>query len=161
MVNVVDFGVFVDIGLGTSCLVHVSQLANHYIRDPHKFYAVGDVLKVWVTEIDTSQRRIKLTAIRPGTPKPQRRKKSESYKPRQGGGKRGGAPAGKGSGGRPAHARKDRFKRSNVRRRPPKPVKPISEDMLAGEKPMRSFSDLAQFYDKKTDEHKKPKKSDS
>ena len=162
VVNVVDFGVFVDIGLGASCLVHVSQLANHYIHDPHKFYAVGDVMKVWVTEVDTPQRRIKLTAIRPGTPKPQRPKRSEGHKPRRGKPEGAGKSSYSGKGrGKPHSRNKDRYSRQNTRRRPAKPVKPISEDMLAGEKPMRSFSDLAQFYDKKTDETKKPKKKDS
>ena len=69
VVNVVDFGVFVDIGLGESSLVHVSQLSNHFIKDPHRFFSVGDVLKVWVSEIDAERRRVKLTAIRPGSKK--------------------------------------------------------------------------------------------
>ena len=69
VVNVVDFGVFVDIGLGESSLVHVSQLSNHYIADPHKVFAVGDAMKVWVTEVSATQRRVRLTAIRPGVKK--------------------------------------------------------------------------------------------
>ena len=48
VVNVVDFGVFVDIGLGVSCLVHISQLSNRYMKDLHQHYCVGDRLNVWV-----------------------------------------------------------------------------------------------------------------
>ncbi|MEE2827363.1 MAG: helix-hairpin-helix domain-containing protein, partial [Planctomycetota bacterium] len=153
VVNVVDFGVFVDIGLGTSCLVHVSQLANRYIKDPHEDFAVGDVLQVWVTEVDATQRRVKLTAIRPGS----KRKPGGKRGP-----KRGGPSAAKGQGSsRPRsthrHQRqaggKPRFKKSHEksRRRPPKPVKPITDEMLSGNAPMRSFSDLSQFYDKKSE----------
>ena len=141
VVNVVDFGVFVDIGLGTSCLVHVSQLSNHFIQDPHRFYAVGDSLKVWVTEVELEKRRVKLTAVAPKFT----RGKSDS-KPR---------------------ARRGKFQKTNNRQpnrsggkkfnkpRKPKPVKPITDDMLKGSAPMRSFSDLAQFFDKNADKGKK------
>jgi uncharacterized protein len=67
VLNVVDFGAFVDIGLHDSGLVHVSQMANRYIRDPHEVVAVGDIIKVWVLEIDKSRRRVSLTMIAPGT----------------------------------------------------------------------------------------------
>ncbi|HZZ70669.1 MAG TPA: Tex-like N-terminal domain-containing protein [Pirellulales bacterium] len=69
VLNVVDFGAFVDIGLHDSGLVHISQLANKYIRDPHEVVAVGDVVKVWVLEIDKTRRRVSLTMIAPGTPR--------------------------------------------------------------------------------------------
>ena len=65
MLNVVDFGAFVDIGLHDTGLVHVSQLANRYIRDPHEVAAVGDIVKVWVLEIDKTRRRVSLTMIPP------------------------------------------------------------------------------------------------
>ena len=67
VLNVVDFGAFVDIGLHDSGLVHVSQIANHFVRDPHEVVAVGDIVKVWVLEIDKSRRRVSLTMIAPGT----------------------------------------------------------------------------------------------
>jgi uncharacterized protein len=67
VLNVVDFGAFVDIGLRDSGLVHVSQLANRYIRDPHEVAAVGDIVKVWVLEIDKTRRRVSLTMIPPGS----------------------------------------------------------------------------------------------
>ncbi len=163
VVNVVDFGVFVDIGLGESSLVHVSQLSNHFVRDPHQLYAVGDVLKVWVSEIDTERRRVKLTAVRPGSKKapPKRRRRYEGSKtdgkPEERSGARSGPgkPAGKFGGGRkyegsnPSRSR-SYSKGSSYKDRPkhkskPKPVKPITESMLEGKEPMRSFSDLAQF----------------
>ncbi len=149
VVNVVDFGVFVDIGLGESCLVHVSQLSTRYISDPQMVYAVGDVMKVWVSEIDGERRRVKLTAIRPGT-----KKETGSGRRRSESGKRGKKPN---RDGRPAHAR-PKFERKKTERRPPakpKPVIPITEDMLKGEAPMRSFSDLLQFKKKTPEDSKK------
>ena len=151
VVNVVDFGAFVDIGLGTSCLVHVSQLANHFIRDPHRFFAVGDTLRVWVTEIDSKQRRVKLTAVQPQELRPKREPRSKSFrKPgsQKPSGRRDGRRDGKRDGKRAGASSGKRF--SKPRR--PKPVKPITDDMLQGAEPMRSFSDLAQFYDKKPDD---------
>jgi transcriptional accessory protein Tex/SPT6 len=71
VLNVVDFGAFVDIGLHDSGLVHVSQLANRYVRDPHEVVSVGDIVKVWVMEIDKTRRRVSLTMIPPGTKKPE------------------------------------------------------------------------------------------
>ncbi len=67
VLNVVDFGAFVDIGLHDSGLVHISQLANRYIRDPHEVASVGDIVKVWVLEIDKTRRRVSLTMIPPGS----------------------------------------------------------------------------------------------
>ncbi len=61
VLNVVDFGAFVDIGLHDSGLVHVSQLANRFVRDPHDVVSVGDIVKVWVVEIDKTRRRVSLT----------------------------------------------------------------------------------------------------
>ena len=52
VLNVVDFGAFVDIGMHDSGLVHVSQLADKFVRDPHNVIAVGDVVRVWVLEVD-------------------------------------------------------------------------------------------------------------
>jgi uncharacterized protein len=72
VLNVVDFGVFVDIGLSDSGLVHISRLADRFIRDPHEVVGVGDVLKVWVVDVDKTRRRVSLTAIPPGTEKPHR-----------------------------------------------------------------------------------------
>jgi uncharacterized protein len=48
VLNVVDFGAFVDVGLKDSGLVHISQLANRYVKNPFEVVAVGDVVTVWV-----------------------------------------------------------------------------------------------------------------
>ena len=66
VLNVVDFGAFVDIGMHDSGLVHVSQLADKFVRDPHEVIAVGDIVKVWVMEVDKQRRRVSLTMIPPG-----------------------------------------------------------------------------------------------
>jgi len=90
VLNVVDFGAFVDIGLHDTGLVHISQLANKYVRDPHDIVSVGDIVKVWVHEIDKTRRRVSLTMIAPGTERaqPQRREKRKGEprrpKPAQG-----------------------------------------------------------------------------
>lgn len=65
VLNVVDFGVFVDIGLNDSGLVHISQLADRYVPNPHEVCAVGDIVKVWVLSIDKARRRVSLTMIDP------------------------------------------------------------------------------------------------
>ena len=67
VLNVVDFGAFVDIGLKDSGLVHISQLANRYIKSPHDVVSVGDVVTVWVMSVDQERKRVSLTMVKPGT----------------------------------------------------------------------------------------------
>lgn len=84
VLNVVDFGAFVDIGLKDSGLVHISQMANRYIRNPYEIVAVGDVVTVWVLSVDLDRRRVSLTMIKPGTErKPPERKPQEARPPRE------------------------------------------------------------------------------
>ncbi len=59
--NVVDFGAFIDIGVKQDGLVHVSEMADRYVRDPHKIVAVGDVVTVRVIKIDLERGRIGLS----------------------------------------------------------------------------------------------------
>lgn len=75
VLNVVDFGAFVDIGLKDSGLVHISQMANRYIKNPYDVVSVGDVVVVWVMTVDQERRRVSLTMIPPGTERkpPERR----------------------------------------------------------------------------------------
>ena len=80
VLNVVDFGAFVDIGLHDTGLVHISQLANRYVRDPHDVVSVGDIVKVWVHEIDKTRRRVSLTMIPPGTEREAPPKRGEKRK---------------------------------------------------------------------------------
>src|SRR4029077_4892063 len=77
VLNVVDFGAFVDVGLSDSGLIHISQLSSGYVRDPHDVVAVGDQVRAWVTSIDKDRRRVALTMIQPGTerPRPQKRER--------------------------------------------------------------------------------------
>ena len=59
--NVANFGAFVDIGVHQDGLVHISQLANRFVEDPHKVVKVGDVVNVRVLEVDANRKRISLT----------------------------------------------------------------------------------------------------
>ena len=61
--NVVDFGVFVDCGVKDDGLVHISQLSNQYIKHPLDVVSVGDIVKVWVKDIDLKRHRLQLTML--------------------------------------------------------------------------------------------------
>ncbi|MBW3543308.1 MAG: S1 RNA-binding domain-containing protein, partial [Planctomycetes bacterium] len=67
VLNVVDFGAFVDVGLKDSALVHVSEMAERYVASPHEMVAIGDVLRVWVLRVDRERRRVSLTMRAPET----------------------------------------------------------------------------------------------
>ena len=59
--NVIDFGVFVDIGVHQDGLVHISQITNRYIKHPSEVLKVGDIVKVKVLSVDVAKKRISLT----------------------------------------------------------------------------------------------------
>ena len=59
--NVIDFGVFVDIGVHQDGLVHISQVADRFLRHPSEAVSVGDVVKVVVLEVDEKKKRISLS----------------------------------------------------------------------------------------------------
>ncbi|MCB0300808.1 MAG: S1 RNA-binding domain-containing protein, partial [Calditrichaeota bacterium] len=59
--NVVDFGAFVDIGVKRDGLVHVSEMADRYIKNPMEVVAVGDIVSVKVIEVDMQRGRVKLS----------------------------------------------------------------------------------------------------
>jgi uncharacterized protein len=97
--NVTNFGAFVDIGVHQDGLVHISMLANKFVKDPHEVVKAGEVVKVKVLEVDEKRKRIALTmrlddqAVRPrdaGTPqKPEPRRPPRAPReqpPPQGGG---------------------------------------------------------------------------
>jgi uncharacterized protein len=219
VLNVVDFGVFVDIGIHESGLIHISHLADHYIKDAHEVLAVGDIVKVWVVDVDKERKRISLSMLPPGTERkrehrelrgerrsPQNQDSRQDRPPRgprpsdspQGGsqqgspqqkeprhdtprseGSRGGgnprtdrenrgaaaakpasenrrtSPPGQRHGedrrdsrsGKGDRRRTERFERSkSFEVTTPKNLKPITEEMKKGAAPLRSFSDLAQFF---------------
>jgi uncharacterized protein len=64
--NVAAFGAFVDLGVHQDGLVHVSQLADRFVKDPHEVVKAGDVVKVRVTEVDVARKRIALTMRKDG-----------------------------------------------------------------------------------------------
>jgi protein Tex len=167
VLNVVDFGAFVDVGLSDSGLVHISQLSSGYVRDPHDVVAVGDQVRAWVTAIDNDRRRVALTMIPPGTEKPRpARSRGPRRRPlaaqpqaqRQGD---GAAPSREQAGppphraAKPARGRHDRRPAKRPQRTGPyekraaKETIPITKAMEEGKEFMRSFGDLMQFHKKK------------
>lgn len=59
--NVVDFGAFVDIGVHEDGLLHISEMSDRFIRNPHEMYAVGDVIDVRIKSVDLARKRISLS----------------------------------------------------------------------------------------------------
>ena len=64
--NVIDFGVFVDIGVHQDGLVHISQISNKFLKHPSEAVAVGDIVKVVVLEVDEKKKRISLSMKQAG-----------------------------------------------------------------------------------------------
>lgn len=171
VLNVVDFGVFVDIGLSDSGLIHISRLADRYIRDPHEVVGVGDVLKVWVVEVDKNRRRVSLTAIAPGSEKPQRPPRERGpRRPRQEGAQaRGPQPAGVGAGDRPPGDRPPRPPGDRPRRddrprgdrpqgdRPPGDRPPGDRPRRDDQRPQRGGPPRGRGQDRRRDEPPQPR----
>ena len=63
--NVVDFGAFVDIGVKQDGLVHISKLSNNFVKHPLDVVAVGDVVTVWIDDVDSTKGRVALTMLQP------------------------------------------------------------------------------------------------
>ena len=166
VLNVVDFGAFVDIGLHDSGMVHISQLSRRYVRDPHDVVCVGQVVNVWVLEIDKARRRVALTMIKPGTepkkperpPRKQQRPQAPPARVAEGTGPQA-APL-EGAAQRPPRPRRNHEAKKPSRDRGPrtytvaskKPVKPISKEMREGKEPLRTFGDLKQFFENRDSE---------
>ncbi len=62
--NVVDFGAFVDIGLKNDGLVHISKLSTSFVSHPSTVVSVGDIVKVYVSEIDTQRNKVQLSMVK-------------------------------------------------------------------------------------------------
>jgi uncharacterized protein len=203
VLNVVDFGCFVDIGMHDSGLVHVSHIADRFIRDPHEVVTVGDVVKVWVLAVDKERRRVSLTMVQPGTERPRpprhghkppqgakpeaapsdgtisdqthseggtdqreqnrnkfsRRDQGQQNRPPRGDRPPQGDKPSRPDGQQPYDARSNQRRPQSSRPRPhaqhqprsrPKPFIPITDAMKEGKEPMRTFGDLIQFYEQKT-----------
>ncbi len=172
VLNVVDFGAFVDVGLKDSGLVHISQLANKYIKSPYDHVSVGDVVTVWVMNIDMDRKRISLTMIPPGTDrKPLERKTTPIQRERREPvGDRGTRtpkprfPAQIATPGKPSPAKShsprpaarqgaEQVQRSPNRQtttpRKNKPTPKLSDEALKGATPLRTFSELKALYEAK------------
>ncbi len=124
VIGVADFGVFVDLGPECSGLIHISRLAPDFIEDPHQFVQVGDLVPVWVLNVDEKKKRVSLTAIPPGTPSRRDAQNQESSQDRggnagrdnrnqrndrnQGGSREGRPPAAENRSPMPAGAGNDR-----------------------------------------------------
>ena len=83
--NVAAFGAFVDIGVHQDGLVHVSQLADKFIKDPHEVVKAGDVVRVRVTEVDVPRKRIGLTMRKDNAGTPDTPTQSKAGRPERGG----------------------------------------------------------------------------
>lgn len=188
VLNVVDFGAFVDVGLSDSGLVHISRMSNGYVGSPHEIVAVGNAVQVWVASVDAERKRVSLTMVEPGAEKP---KPSRGPRRRRGGGKptgnqakqsdgaatdQGAESSKRSGGGRPSGGRRDRNRRDKSRpggrgqsrdnsrggrsktyeSRSKAPPKPITREMEEGTEAMRTFGDLLQFHQKKSQGEEKP-----
>jgi uncharacterized protein len=83
--NVIDFGAFVDIGVHQDGLVHISQISYRFIKHPSELLTVGDIVKVWVLEVDLQKKKIALTMKDPALAfekgkKPPREERTEKPK---------------------------------------------------------------------------------
>ncbi len=172
VLNVLDFGAFVDIGMHDSGLVHISQLSSRYVRDPHDVVSVGEIVRVWVLELDKARRRVALTML---SPQERERQQAATEQRKQGRGRgRGRSQAGEPAAApqQPGGAAPPTGERPPRPARPPRPpkrrgrpeeerprerqprvyetkrkreAKPLSDAMRQGREPLRTFGDLKQF----------------
>ncbi|MBL9125603.1 MAG: helix-hairpin-helix domain-containing protein [Planctomycetaceae bacterium] len=175
VLNVVDFGAFVDIGLTDSGLVHISELADKFVSNPHEVVAVGDIVKVWVLSVDKDRRRVSLTMIPPGSRKGPaersgRRGEEGAHPPSSGEAASSGRPArvDRPAGGRPSgggrkprqHGHKQAVGAGTARSaayesRPPRKTKPpvavkLTKSQVEGKDPLHSFAALKVLLDLKS-----------
>ena len=154
VLNVVDFGAFVDIGLSDSGLVHISQLANKYVPNPHEVVAVGDIVKVWVLGVDKQRRRVSLTMIEPGTeraPEPRPEKRATGGENRSRGRRerpRTRKPAVAGG----AQAKKPPRSTTRPQRKPSFVPATLSQAKQDGKEPLRTFGELKRLFELKSED---------
>ncbi|KZM52065.1 Tex family protein [Labrenzia sp. OB1] len=92
--NVTNFGAFVDVGVHQDGLVHVSQLADRFVDDPHKIVKAGDIVSVTVLDVDVPRKRISMTMKSQADYQGQRERTGQEQ-----GGQNQGRPGGRGPGG--------------------------------------------------------------
>lgn len=137
--NVTDFGAFVDIGVHQDGLIHLSELANRYVKNPREVVLLGETVRVKVVGIDSGKNRISLS--RKAVPQDFRRKPAEpgERRPERGAEREGGfAGRPRGAAPGPEGARAQRFERS----RPGAPGQP-------GERPRRQDAPQPRRDDKR------------
>ncbi len=81
--NVTAFGAFIDVGVHQDGLVHLSMMANEFIKDPAEVVKAGDIVKVWVLDVDMQRKRISLSMIGPDSQaasKPAQKRDAQSHK---------------------------------------------------------------------------------
>lgn len=133
--NVVDFGAFVDVGLKDSGLVHISQLANKFIKSPYDIVSVGDIVTVWVMAVDMERRRVSLTMIAPGT----ERRQTERRPYGQGHGQEHSGPP---------------FRREHRDDRPPRGPRPDGPRPEGGEQQAQQQGDGHRRFDQRGQDHR-------
>jgi len=162
VLNVVDFGVFVDIGLKDSGLVHISQMSRHYVRSPHDIAAVGDIVTVWVMQIETERRRVSLTMVDPASPvqqpasrapQPADRPAPKNTKNETSAVTRIAPEKARSPEGAPPASANERPSNARPSANPPagnkpsnKPAPKLSTDQSKGREPLRGFDELKQLW---------------
>lgn len=156
VLNVVDFGAFVDIGLNDSGLVHISQMADRFVQNPHEVAAVGDIVKVWVLSIDKNRRRVSLTMIDPverqaaeERRKQQEEQRRQQHERRQARAARPPRPAAPAQASRPIAAASRPAPTAPPQRRrgkPPAEVK-LTKEMEQGKAYLNSFGQLKKLLE--------------
>lgn len=161
VVNIVDYGAFLELGPGSVGLLHVSRMADGFVGSPREVVQEGEALRVWVAEVEPQKGRISLALTRQRSPVPAPAPREPRGDRFAHGASRGGPPPRRGGGGRqdtrPPVAHEPRKKPR------PAPVVPITDAMKDGKEPMRTFSDLMQFYqqERETSAPPSPPKSNS
>ncbi len=104
--NLTEFGAFLDLGIGQDGLVHISQIPHQRLRNPEQMLRVGEVITVWVVNVDRQNKKIGLSMLQPrhlaeGRPATLGERMGRNERPRRERGPRGG-----GQGGHGGHDRK-------------------------------------------------------
>ncbi len=154
IVHLVDFGAFVDLGAGVVGLLHVSRLARDFVADPKELLDEGEQLRMWVVDLEAGRKRVSLSLLPPKA-RPPRWERRPTPATSRGPSRSERTPHGQAQQTRSAGRQPPRTKRA------PAPVVPITEAMKDGREPMRTFSDLMQFYQhQRTDEPPAKKPTD-